>query len=227
MTKQFLFAAVAASVAAATASADLVCGWTMPTAVPAATTGVSYNYGAADEGTGAAGSMLSSAHAVATTTYSSPAGNGSTYSFSTNNWTIGDNYQVAFSTIGSAGLSISWDQTRSSTGPATFDALLSIDGGATWTNLLTGYSVVQAGLMGTGTTSWNTVTNQPGFFTQTVALGLDAENLADVRVRFSSTVTTTAGGTNRIDNIKVTNNIPSPGAIALLGLAGLVARRRR
>ena len=117
MTKQFLFAAVAASVAAATASADLVCGWSMPTAVPAATTGGSYNYGAADQGTGAAGSMLSSAHAVAATTYSSPTGNGSTYSFSTNNWTIGDNYQVAFSTIGSAGLSISWDQTRSGTGP--------------------------------------------------------------------------------------------------------------
>ena len=171
--------------------------------------------------------MLSSAHVAAATTYSSPSGNGSTYSLSANNWAIGDNYQVAFSTVGSAGLSISWDQTRSGTGPATFDALLSIDGGATWTNLLAGYSIVQAGLMGTGTTSWNTVTNQPGFFTQTVALGLDAENLADVRVRFSSTVTTTAGGTNRIDNIKVTNNIPSPGAIALLGLAGLVARRRR
>ena len=226
MTKQFLFAAVAASVAAATASADLVCGWTMPTAVPAATTGVSYNYGAADQGTGTAGSMLSSAHAAAATTYSSPAGNGSTYSLSSNNWTMGDNYQVAFSTVGSAGLSISWDQTRSGTGPATFDALLSIDGGATWTNLLTGYSVVQAGFAGTGTTSWNTVTNQVGF-TQTVALGLDAENLADVRVRFSSTVTTAAAGTNRIDNIMVTNNIPSPGAIALLGLAGLVARRRR
>ena len=226
MTKQFLFAAVAASVAAATASADLVCGWTMPTAIPAATTGVSYNYGAANQGTGAAGSMLSSAHAVAATTYSSPAGNGSTYSLSTHNWTIGDKYQVAFSTIGSAGLSISWDQTRSGTGPATFDALLSIDGGATWTNLLAGYSVIQAGLAGTNTTSWNTVTNQVGF-TQTVALGLAAENLADVRVRFSSTVTTAAGGTNRIDNIRVTNNIPSPGAIALLGLAGLVARRRR
>jgi hypothetical protein len=226
MTKQFLFAAVAASVAAATASADLVCGWTMPTAVPAATTGVSYNYGAADQGAGAAGSMLSSAHVAAATTYSSPSGNGSTYSLSSNNWAIGDYYQVAFSTIGSAGLSISWDQTRSSTGPATFDALLSIDGGATWTNLLTGYSVIQAGLAGTGTTSWSSVTNQVAF-TQTVALGLSAENLTDVRVRFSSTVTTTAAGTNRIDNILVTNNIPTPGAIALLGLAGLVARRRR
>ena len=227
MTKQFLFAAVAASVAAATASADLVCGWTMATAVPAATTGVSYNYGAADQGTGTAGSMLSSAHAASAATYTSPSGNGSTYSLSANNWAIGDNYQVAFSTVGSAGLSISWDQTRSGTGPATFDALLSIDGGATWTNLLTGYSVVQAGFAGTGTTSWNTVTNQPGFFTQTVALGVAAENQTEVRVRFSSTVTTAASGTNRIDNIMVTNNIPSPGAIALLGLAGLVARRRR
>jgi len=40
--------------------------------------------------------------------------------------------------------------------------------------------------------------------------------------------TVAAGGTNRIDNIIVSGDVvPAPGAIALLGLAGLVARRRR
>ncbi len=210
-----------------TASADLVAGWSMTTAVPAATTGVAYSYGAADAGSNAAGSMLSGSHVASATTWSSPAGNGSTYSLSSNNWTIGDYYQVSFDTLGSTSNSISWDQTRSGTGPSTFDALLSVDGGTTWTTILAGYAVVQAGLAGTGTTSWNTVTNQPGFFTQTVALGAGADNQASVLVRFATTVTTASGGTNRVDNINVTNTIPAPGAIALISLAGLVSRRRR
>ena len=38
-----------------------------------------------------------------------------------------------------------------------------------------------------------------------------------------------AGGTMRIDNVMVNGNIlvPAPGAMALLGLAGLVGSRRR
>ena len=170
--------------------------------------------------------MLSGSHVAAATTWSSPTGNGSTYSLSSNNWTIGDYYQVSFDTLGSTSNSISWDQTRSGTGPSTFDALMSVDGGTTWTTILAGYAVVQAGLAGSGTTSWNTMTNQP-VFTQTVALGAGADNQASVLVRFATTVTTAAAGTNRVDNINVTNTIPAPGAIALISLAGLVARRRR
>jgi MYXO-CTERM domain-containing protein len=34
------------------------------------------------------------------------------------------------------------------------------------------------------------------------------------------------GGTARIDNVLV-SGVPAPGAVALLGLAGLAARRRR
>ncbi|RLS62147.1 MAG: hypothetical protein DWH97_12160 [Planctomycetota bacterium] len=226
MKNQFLIAALAITAIATTASADLVAGWSMTTAVPNATTGIAYNYGAADAGSNAAGSMLSGSHVAAATTWS-PSGNGSTYSLSSNNWTIGDFYQVSFNTLGSTSNSISWDQTRSGTGPSTFNALMSVDGGANWTTILAGYAVVQAGLTGSGTTSWNTVTNQPGFFTQTVALGAGADNQASVLVRFATTVTTAAAGTNRVDNINVTNTIPAPGAIALISLAGLVARRRR
>jgi MYXO-CTERM domain-containing protein len=37
-----------------------------------------------------------------------------------------------------------------------------------------------------------------------------------------------AGGTARIDNVFVNGTlVPAPGAAALIGLAGLVARRRR
>ncbi|MSR41701.1 MAG: hypothetical protein EXS10_07340 [Phycisphaerales bacterium] len=226
MTKHFLVAAVMTSAIAAGASASLVVGWTIPTAVPAATTGVSYNYGAADLGSAASGSMLSGSHAAAATTWSSPAGNGSQFSLSSNNWAIGDFYQISFSTIGAEAVDVTWDQTRSSTGPGSFSVLMSINGGANWTTVLASYTVIQAGLAGNNTTSWNTVTNQPLFFTTSVALGETASNQASVLVRFSSLVTTSAAGTNRVDNIMV-NAVPAPGAIALLGLAGLVARRRR
>ena len=220
-----LLAVAATSLISMSASAAVIASWSMATAIPAATTGTSYNYGAADSGDLASGTMLSSAHAVAATTYSSPAGNGSTYSISSNNWTIGDYYQVSVSTIGYSGVSISWDQTRSGTGPATFDAVMSVDGGTNWTTILAGYSVVQAGLAGTGTTTWNTVTLQTGF-TLTAVAGAAADEQANVLFRLRSTVTTAAAGTNRIDNF-IVSTVPAPGAIALLGLAGLIGRRRR
>ena len=207
------------------ASAAVIASWSMPTAVPAATTGTSYNYGAANSGELTSGTMLSSAHAVAATTYSSPTGNGSTYSLSSNNWTIGDYYQVSVSTIGYSGVSISWDQTRSSTGPATFDAVMSVDGGANWTTILAGYSVIQAGLAGTNTTSWNSTTSQAAF-TLTAVAGAAADEQANVLFRLRSTVMSVSPGTNRIDNF-IVSTVPAPGAIALLGLAGLIGRRRR
>ena len=197
----------------------------MATAVPSAVTGTSYNYGAANSGELTSGTMLSSAHAVAATTYSSPTGNGSTYAFSSNNWAIGDYYQVSVSTIGYSGVSISWDQTRSSTGPATFDAVMSIDGGANWTTILAEYSVVPAGLATTNTTNWNSTTSQAAF-TLTAVAGAAADEQANVLFRLRSTVMSVSPGTNRIDNF-IVSTVPAPGAIALLGLAGLIGRRRR
>ena len=219
---------ITAGAVSMSASAALVAGWSMSTAVPAATTGINYTYGAADLGDATAGTSLTGFHAAAATTWSSPAGNGSTYSLSSNNWAIGDYYQVSLSTTGYADpITISFDQTRSGTGPATFDVLMSVDGGASFTTVLASYVVVQAGLAGTGTTSWNTVTNQAGFTTTITGLTA-AAGQASVIFRIQSTVTTAAAGTNRVDNINVYSGaVPTPGAIALLGVAGLVGRRRR
>jgi dienelactone hydrolase len=50
MTKQFLMASVVGLAVSTSASAAIVAGWTMNTAVPAATTGTNYTYGAADTG---------------------------------------------------------------------------------------------------------------------------------------------------------------------------------
>ena len=229
MIKASLFAAGLASIVASAASADVIAGWSMPTAVAASTAGSNYTYGAADLGALTSGSSLSGYHAAAATTWSSPTGNGSTYSLSSNNWATGDYYQVSMATTGYSDISVSWDQTRSGTGPSSFSLSMSTDGGANFTTLLASYTVVQAGLTGNGTTSWSATTNQTGFTTTTI-VGISAANKGNVLFRFSSLSTTAAGGTGRIDNISVTGAVvpvPTPGAVALIGLAGLVARRRR
>lgn len=220
---------ITAGAVSMSASAALVAGWSMSTAVAASTTGTNYNYGVANLGDATSGTMLSGFHAVAATTWSSPAGNGSTYSLSSNNWTTGDYYQVSLSTTGyTEEITLSFDQTRSSTGPSTFAVLMSIDGGSNFTTVLASYSVIQAGGASTGTTSWNSVTNQPTAFTTTVSGLSAAAGQASVIFRIQSTVTTAAAGTNRVDNINVYSGaVPTPGAIALLGVAGLVGRRRR
>lgn len=220
------FLTVAAAAVASftmTAAGEVIASWSMPTAVPAATTGQNYTYGFADGGTYAGTASLSSYHALSTAVYSSPAGNGSQYSFSSNGWSIGDYYEVFTSTWGASGVSVSWDQTRSGTGPGSFELMMSVDGNQTFTQVTT-YTVLQAGLAGSNTTSWNAVTNQPAF-TTTVALGATADN-GYVTLRFRSLVATAAAGTNRIDNI-IVSGVPAPGAIALLGLAGLLSNRRR
>ena len=223
-----LLIASAVIATASAASADVIAGWSIPTAVTA-TTAATYSYGAANLGAQVSGSMLSGTHSSALTAWSSPAGNGSTYALSSNGWTTGDYYQVSMATTGYSDISVSWDQTRSGTGPSAFSLTMSTDGGANFTTLLASYTVVQAGLAGTGTTSWNTITNQTGFTTTTI-VGISAANQGNVLFRFSSLSTTAAAGTGRVDNISVTGAlvaVPAPGAVALIGLAGLVARRRR
>ena len=229
MIKSSLFAAGLVSLLASAASADVIAGWSMSTAVAAATTGTNYTYGAADLGALTSGTSLSGFHAAAATTWSSPSGNGSAYSLSSNNWTTGDYYQVSMATTGYSDISVSWDQTRSGTGPAAFGLSMSTDGGANFTTLLASYTVFQAGLTGSGTSTWNSTTNQTGFTTTTI-IGISAANQGNILLRFSSLSTTAAAGTGRVDNISVTGAlvaVPAPGAIALIGLAGLISRRRR
>ncbi len=225
-----VFAAVSAS-----ASAAVVVGWTMPTAFPTGTgnvpTGTTYlppgpnGAGVADQGANFAGSQLSAVKALAASTYTSPAGNGSQYAFSANNWSPNDCFQISFSTTGFAdALTLSWDQARSSTGPAPFKVSMSVNGGA-FTDLFS-YTVLQSGGGGAPAT-WSSTTYNP-IYTNTLNLGTAASNAASVVIRFvnTSAVASAASGSNRIDNIFVTE-VPAPGAVALLGVAGLVGSRRR
>ena len=217
MIKSSLFAAGLASIVASAASADVIAGWSMPTAVTA-TTAATYSYGAANSGALVSGSMLSGTHSSASTVWSSPAGNGSTYALSSNAWNVGDYYQISLATTGYSSVSVAWEQTRSSTGPAGVEAVLSVDGGSTFSSL-GAYTVNQV--------SWSATV--PVTTSSFGSLASAADNQASVIIRFKVVTagTSTTTGTNRIDNIVVSGSIPAPGAAALIGLAGLVSRRRR
>ncbi len=94
---------------ASTARADTIADWTFETSLPA-TAGPF----APEVGAGAA----SGNHASARPCTAAPSGNGSAHSFSSNNWAVGDYYQFTFNTTGFTGLTLSFDETSSNTGPA-------------------------------------------------------------------------------------------------------------
>ena len=217
MIRNSFLTVAAAAVASFTmsVSGEVIASWSMLTAVPSGTAGYNYVYGFADAGVNALGATLSSSHAGGSSVYSSPAGNGSQYSFSSNNWTVGSSYEIRLSTAGFEGVSVSWDQTRSSTGPSFFILDMSLDGGVNFT-AIAGYTVIAAGQAGTNTTNWNSTTNQPAF-RFTFSAGASASN-RDVVFRFLCTSPPSIAGTSRIDNI-VVSGVPAPGALALLGLA--------
>ena len=92
--------------------------WTMPTAFPTGPglvpNGTSYlppngsfPAGTPDQGllAGSTSAILSTFHALAAATYTSPAGNGSQYSFSGNNWSPSDFYQVVLPRPGAGRIS--------------------------------------------------------------------------------------------------------------------------
>ena len=232
-----ILAGLVTTAVAGAASADIVVGWTINTAFPTGTgnvpTGTTYSppnpagAGLAETGANIAGSNLRSVHALAAATYTSPSGNGSQYAFSSNNWSPDDFYEVSFSAVGFTDLSVSWDQARSSTGPSAFKLLVSVDGGVSFTQIMT-YTVLQSGGGGSPAT-WSSTTYNP-LYTNSANLGAAANELGLVIVRFqnASAAPSAATGSNRIDNIFINGSvIPTPGAMALLGLAGLAARRRR
>lgn len=206
---------------AAAANADDLARWTFETSIPA-----SAGPFVAEAGTFSALSVASGFHASGAAVYSSPAGNGSLHSFSSNNWGVGDYYQFTTVTTGYAGVSFTWDQTGSNTGPRDFAVVYSTDGGSTFSNLVTAYVV-------TLVTPWSSGTNQPSYTMTASAAGLD--NVASLIIRIKATSTASinggtvgTGGTGRVDNVIVAGTaVPTPGSLGLMGLAGLVSLRRR
>jgi hypothetical protein len=224
---------LALSVAATGADAATIADWTFETSQPASTgafaANTSFGPFAAEVGTGSA-----LGHHTGASTYSSPAGNGSSHSFSSNTWSAGDYYQFSVSTTGLKDIALSWDQTSSSTGPKDF-ALLYSTNGTTFTSFAS-YSVLSNG--GSPNSPWSASTVNPVYsFADDLSSIVGLNNQATLFFRLVDQDAVAAGGgtvgtagTDRVDNVKITANaVPLPAAVWLFGsgLMGLSGIRRR
>jgi hypothetical protein len=161
---------------------------------------------------------------VGASTYSSPAGNGSAHSFSSNTWAVDDYYQFQVSTTGQSGIGFQFDQTSSGTGPRDFKVQYSTDG-STFTDVNT-YSVLANAAPNP---VWNASTASP-LYTTFVNLGTNSalDNQAAVYFRLVQTSAVSAnggtvatGGTDRVDNVSVVTNVPEPASLFLAFVAAL------
>jgi hypothetical protein len=215
-----------AGMAGAPAFADTIAQWTFETSIPVTAGTFSPEVGA--------GSALGF-HTSSAAVYSSPAGNGSAHSFSSNNWAVGDYYQFQVSTVGYSGITLSWDQTSSNTGPRDFQLQYSTNG----TTFVNSGSVFSVLANAAPNPSWNSTTASAlySFTVTSFGAALDNQASAFFRVVDASAVSANGGvvatgGTDRIDNFTVSGvaAVPEPETYAMLlaglGLLGFGTRRR-
>jgi hypothetical protein len=210
-----------------------IAGWTFETVPSGSTTAASVGPIAAEVGTGSAFGV----HALATSVFTTPAGNGSVQSLNSSGWTGGnsDFYEFRTSSTGFTDLIVNFDQTRSGTGPNSFDFQYSTNG-TTFTSFST-YT-----LAGTGFSTGTAITGTAGVNFAFDLSAIDSlENLSTVYFRLrnnnlnsSGGAVTATAGTSRVDNFFIQGTagggtVPEPTsmALAMVGAAGLVARRRR
>lgn len=212
--KKLLFSTLGLIVAASIVQAQTIAQWTFETSVPATAGPFNPEVGS--------GSALGS-HAGAAT-YSSPAGNGSSHSFSANTWAVGDSWQFEVSTFGINNVGLSFDQTSSNTGPKDYNLDYSLNNGATWTTVIS-YSVLANAAPNP---TWNGTTSS-SLYTFTPNLAGAADDQASVWFRLINTDTVSANGgvvastgTDRVDNFTVAV-VPEPTSLSLLGGFGLLA----
>ncbi len=213
----------------AAAQADILANWTFeapntPADITNNGTGPTVN---ASGGVFAGVSTATGLHISANTDWTTPVGNGSLESLSSNEWAIGDYYQFTTSSTAYTGISISWDQTGSATGPRDFILQYSTD------NVT--YNTFASYQMTSPAVSWSSAVP---VLTTSYSYDLSAitslNNDSSIYFRFVVNTTTSinggtvgTGGTNRVDNIVISAAVPAPGALALLGLAVVVGARSR
>jgi len=178
-------------------------------------------------------SMFASTGSVvhaASSTWSSPVGNGSAHSLSANTWSVGDYYQYRTSTFGLNNIMVSYDQVSSSTGPGNFTFAYSTDG-TTFTQFGAAYNVLVNATPNIWTSGTPVSTTT---FTYDLSSILALNNASAVWFRIIDNSTVSAGGgtvatagTDRIDNFTV-QVVPEPttAALAGFGLLTLVFFRR-
>lgn len=231
-----VLAALALSFAGSVHAQSVLADWTFQTSVPATAGPFSPELGLESSTATVIGS-----HAGASV-YSSPAGNGSSHSFSSTLWATGDYYQIQLSTLGSTGITLSFDQVSSSTGPGQFQLQYSLDG-TTFSEVgMSDYTVLANAAPNP---LWNSTTSSSMYsytYNLSSVIGAGIENQPSLYIRFTDDSTTAAnggtvgtGGTDRMDNIIVdaatTTLVPEPSTLALAGagasmLLGLIRRKK-
>lgn len=208
----------------APADAAVIAKWGFETVTPADSTNSAANGPhLPDFGLGTADAL----HASALTDWSTPVGNGSANSWSSNEWAIGDYYQFNVSTVGFSGITLLVDHTRSSTGPATFQVQYSTDGATFIDAPGAAYAPDPAASFSSGLEKpWTPP--RYGFDFSSIS---ELNNQPSLTLRLTATAApTSTGGTSRVDNVTIgTDPIPEPTtfALATLAAAGLALRRRR
>jgi hypothetical protein len=227
--KKLIALAALTAVSTVPSFAQTIATWTFETTSGSITgSGTTLTGIAADSGTGTASQVHASS-----ATYSSPAGNGSAHSLSANTWAVGDYTQFQLSTVGFSGLSLSYDQVSSGTGPRDFTLSYSLDG-TSFTQIGGTYSVLANA---SPNPVWNSATAS-SLYTFNDNLGSSVDNSPTVffRIADASAVNPNGGavattGTDRVDNFSVfVTPVPEPSTMALGiagGLAGLVIWKRR
>ena len=211
-------AGIVVALTCSVASASTIAAWTFETSQPSVSNATDAGPFAAEVGTGSA----SGHHASANTDYSSPAGNGSAHSFSSNTWAVGDYYQFQTSAADFTDLTLTFDQTRSSTGPASFNLQYSTDGAA-YTTLapFSPYAVAA--------TTWDT-SNAMAASKYTVDLSVIPALNHSATVFFRLTAAgdpSSAAGTVRVDNVSVEGTaVPEPAAVGIALMTWCLAVRR-
>lgn len=225
--------------------AAVIADWTFET-TPSATakTGVTGAFTGnatsifADSGDEAASaSAVASAFHTGASGYTNVAGNGSTNSFSSNNWAVNDYYEFDIDSTNYTGITLTFDQTGSATGPKAFK--IQYNNGSGWTDLAAGsYNVANTTTTSGNATSigWTPTTSNAASavsFDLSAISGLTGIRIVDngtVSLGTSSTVGT--GGTIRLDNVTFSGTstvaAPEPASAAALagGAAFLLGRRR-
>jgi len=217
------------------AKADVIADWTFQSSASTnniigagKTPGTTQSGILADTGIGTA----SASHASASTVWSIPSGNGSSNSWSANNWTIGDYYQfsVTLDLVDNtySGINVTYDQNGSATGPKTYYIAYSTDG-SSFTKFGSDYALTSGIVWSSGTP--NQATQLSDNFSLITALN----TATTVYIRVVDDSPTTGGainggnvgtaGTDRIDNFVINATItpvPEPATLTLAAVGGAV-----
>lgn len=211
MWMKHLAAAVVLAGMAGAARGAVIANWTFEVSDPPSTTGPTNGPHAPEAGAGSATGF----HADPAGGWSSPSGNGSNNSWNGNTWTAGDYFQFQVSTVGLQDVVLAWDQTRSSSGPPTWDLQYATNVSGPFTTFTDNYTVPVV--------TWNTSTPGGTSFSADLSGVTSVDDAPVVIFRIlADSSPTFASGSSRLDNVLVSGTpIPEPATGVLIGF-GLI-----